>query len=109
MTGRAYLLAALAFAALLFGMAAVFDSNSGSGTLIAIAIPILIYVAVGAFNRPSLPKLSAERTLARVLSANPWEILECQGGRVSFIPDISILFQALVIVQPTYARILSLA
>ena len=87
MTGRAYLLAALAFAALLFGMAAVFDSNSGSGTLIAIAIPILIYVAVGAFNRPSLPKLSAERTLDRnkILPETPVEMkvrLQNDGPRL---------------------------
>jgi uncharacterized protein (DUF58 family) len=65
MTGRAYLLATLTFAALLAGMAAVLDSNNGSATLIALAIAMLIYLAVGAYYRPSTPKLSGERSLDR--------------------------------------------
>lgn len=58
MSGRAFLLATIIFGLLLLGLASL------NGSVIALALPLLLYMAAAVFFRPSPPQLSAQRSLS---------------------------------------------
>lgn len=57
-TGRSTFLFALIFALLLFGLATL------NGGVIALAIPLLVYLGAGLMQQPDVPRLSVSRVLS---------------------------------------------
>jgi uncharacterized protein (DUF58 family) len=58
MSGRTLLLAFLAFGLLIIGLGAI------NGAVIALALPLCLYLAAAVFFNPGMPRISAERTLS---------------------------------------------